>query len=672
MEPFINSILNVAQRVPVREITGLTTGMVIHSKVGPIGQTLITSPRQFLETYTVSNSISKGDHPSMHNAYFLSRYTDLVITRATNSTIIPLTGVSNSVDSVRLPSGNYSDTVELIVPTTPNNVGDAKSLWLQIDNVLFYGSDGVNPFQDGDGLPNGTATRRVKGTEEDQLEAEGLGSEIDWVTIQLSQPLASESSSSPGTILFNTAVYQEIADSFKRGGQAERGNLHVEVQNGDRFKVYTSSKFPVNSFNFQPIDRDGLDPADPNNNPVHNLSSSGGSTVLDATSEPYLIGTVNVGSVNTVTAWITNTTRRADGFLYWTLNLQDPVRGTLTYQVSDNPDATDNQGNPIYWTRISEIREDIVYFKNENSTQDVTDTIKPGVPNVGKSEDFILSTSDNSTLLSSAIYAASSFEEYTERRIQLYTDAGWYNESIAKAFEAISVITKSLTCVGVDPSIVDENVIIDYSANFNSFYSIVHANGGKDTSVVGFQLPISPSSYYIETLARNNTRNNTYAPVFSKVNGPISESNLSHVYSKQSRDRLNNARVNVLVYDNTDGVAYINNNLLTDTSGSLIDEEQSIRIVNDIQYDIEKLMENFYSRFNTDVTRALVESTINNYFETSILPQNYTISGYRVECSTTNNSDITIQNNELKVDVYIQLNHSIKYITVTTHVVPTV
>ena len=172
--------------------------------------------------------------------------------------------------------------------------------------------------------------------------------------------------------------------------------------------------------------------------------------------------------------------------------------------------------------------------------------------------------------------------------------------------------------------------------------------------------------------ARNNTRNNTYAPVFSKVNGPISESNLSTSYSKQTRDALNKARVNVLVYDNTDGVSYINNNLISDTSGSLIDEEQSIRIVNDIQYDVEKMMENFYSRFNTDVTRSLVTSSINNYFDTVILPQNYTISRYRVECSTVNNSDANIQNNELKVDVYIQLNHSIKYITVTTHVVPTV
>jgi len=270
------------------------------------------------------------------------------------------------------------------------------------------------------------------------------------------------------------------------------------------------------------------------------------------------------------------------------------------------------------------------------------------------------------------VYAAHQFADYDKSRIQLYTDAGWYNKTVAKAFESICSETKSLTCVGISPYMKDKNLIKQYAAGFNGYYSIIHANGGKDTSVVGFQLPISPSCYYIETLARNNTRNAAYAPVFSKVNGSVSEGNLYNEFSKSVRDELNAARVNVLHYDDTDAVSYINNNLLTDSSGTLIDEEQSIRIVNDIQYDIEKLMESFYSRFNIDTTRANVTSAIENYFETVILSQQYTINNFRIECSEVNNSEINIQNNELKVDVYIQLNHSIKYITVTTNVVPTI
>ena len=125
------------------------------------------------------------------------------------------------------------------------------------------------------------------------------------------------------------------------------------------------------------------------------------------------------------------------------------------------------------------------------------------------------------------------------------------------------------------------------------------------------------------------------------------------------------------MYDRTDGIAYINNNLLSSTSGSLIDEDQSIRIINDIRYDLDSIMKNFYSLFNTAETRTAVEAAIESYFNAVIMPQTYTISAFNVICTEVNNTEMTIQNNEFKVEVAIKLNHSIKYITILTNVVPT-
>jgi hypothetical protein len=673
MEPFITSSLSVAQKVPTKEISGLTTGVVVYSKVGPIEATKITSPKQFLDLYTVNKSISKGDHSSLQNAYFLSRFTDLVVTRATNTRIYPLVGLQGSSEtSVLLPSGYHTDTFQILTPTLPANVGDVNSLWLQIDNVLFYNPQGVDPFEDGDGEVGGTATARVKGTEPDQLEAEGLGTSSDWDTVQLSVPFVQVDPNNSSNLIFNPAAYQEIADAFKGGGPVERGNLHV-VAKESTLEIHYNSEYPVVSDSFNPLNRDGIDPEDPNDNAVHNTTVISSTVTLSSSSSPYFIGYKNVGSVHTLKAWITDVeTAENPNYQNWILNLEDPINGHLTYKVSDDPDGTDNQGNPTYWTNISDIREDIIYIKNPSAVNvDVVNTTV-SAPNVGKSEDFENSISSNTQLISSAIYATTKFADYSGSRIHLYTDAGWYNKAIAKSFESISPETKSLTCVGIDPFLKDKNVIKSYAAGFNGYYSIIHVNGGKDTSVVGFQLPISPSCYYIETIARNSTRNSNYAPTFSKTNGAISESNLYNDFSKSVRDELNKSRVNVLHYDDTDGVSYINNNLLTDSSGSLIDEDQSIRLINDVQYDIEKLMESFHSRFNIEGTRSAVTSAINNYFETIISPQNYTISGYRVECSEVNNSEINIENNELKVDVYIQLNHSIKYITVATNVVNTI
>lgn len=677
MEPFIKSSLSVSQKIPTREVSGLTTGVVVFSKVGPIEATKITSPKQFLDLFTVNKSISKGDHPSLQNAYYLSRFTDLVVTRATNTTTYQLVGLGEhnvNDKSVLLPNGLFSNKIQTITPTLPANAGDVKSLWLQIDNVLFYNPEGVNPFEDGDGLIDGTATMRVKGTEPDQLENEGLGSASDYDTVQLSVPFVQVNPNNSSQLIFNPNAYSEIANAFKGGGPAERSNLHVTVE-GSVIKVHFNSNYPVTSNDFMPLNRDGIDPEDPNDNPVHNTTVVSSTYTLSTTGAPFLIGYKNVGTVHTLAAWISDVSH-SGGFSDFTLNLIDPINGELSYKLSTDPDKVDTQGNPMYYTNLSDLREDIIFIKNENSTQEIANTLKPVVagvvtPNVGKSDDFELSIS-STQLISSAIYATTKFADYNGSRIQLYTDAGWYNKAIALSFESICSETKSLTCVGIDPLIKDKNVIKNYSAGFNSLYSIVHANGGKDTSVLGFQIPISPSCYYIESLARNKTRNSTYAPVFSKVNGAISAGRLYNDYSKSIRDELNKARVNVLHYDETDNVSYINNNLLTSSSGSLIDEEQSIRLINDIQFDVEKLMESFYSRFNIDTTRAAIESAITNYFETVILSETYTIDGFRVECSTVNNSDINIQNNELKVDIYIKLNHSIKYIFVSTNVVPTI
>lgn len=496
MEPFIKSTLSVAQKVPSRQVSSLTVGVVIHSLVGNIEPTIITSPRQFLDMYTVNNKLTKGDHPSLLNAYFLSRSCDLVVARATTSTDVPMVGIN---------TGNSTE-----------------------DNTL----------------------------------------------------------------------------------------------------------------------------------------------------DPYFIGYRNVGSINTLKAWISdvsfeNVDGVVDGFSYFKLNLLDKLNGRLSYKMSDNPEATDVQGNPIYFDWIQDIRKDVIIQKNEAFVGTLESKTEPDAPNVGKSTEFLESVNTNVKLLASASHAANSFSDYENKRIQVYTDAGWYTETIAKTLEAVAAEKKGLACVSTPPEMKDVNQIINYFASFNGFYSIKHANGGKDTSIVGFQVPISASCYFIEAIARNSTRNSTYAPTFSKVNGPITESNLYSNFNKSQRELLSAARVNVLVYDETDGVSYINNNNLSDSSGSLIDEDQSIRIVNDIQFDINKLMESFYSRYNLDGTRSAVVSSINNYFKTNILAQSYTISGFDVVCSEVNNTLTTIQNNELKVDVYIQLNHSIKFITVATNVVPT-
>lgn len=679
MEPFITSSLSVAQKIPNRDVSGLVTGVVIDSKVGPITPTLITKPRQFLELYTVNKSLGKGDHPSLLNAFYLSKFTDLIVVRATNSLVYPLIPIGGQTNlpstetntPVLLPNGEYANTIEIVKPSVRESPGDYKSLYIQIDNVLFYGKGQMNPFASGDGVEiDGTATSAVKATDVEGLERNDLGVASDYITVELSDVLTYfNATPDPGVITLNENVYPEIVAHFKGGGDAEKSYLDVSLAaDGKGFIIKSSNDSYNDSKYFLPV----VDPDDVLDLNVYNLSWNTADKIAIALDAPYLIGYKNVGVINTVTTWFSDVVKEViegETFYTWNLNITDPINGAQTYKVSDNPDAIDNQGNQIYYTWISEFREDIIFVR-ANDMQ-VYGSAKPTSPNLGKSQSYIESKSTPAKLVAAAAYAALSFEEYEDYRIQLYTDAGWYHPSIAKAFETAAITKFGLNCVGIDPLMKDINLVINYAAKFNSFYSIVHSNAGKDTSVVGFQVPISPSCYFIERIANNSTRNAMYAPTFSKVNGTITESNLYHNYNKTQRDALSKARVNVLMYDRNDGVAYINNNLLSDSSGSLIDEDQSIRIINDIRFDLESIMKNFYSLFNTAETRVSVEAALDSYFNTVIMPQTYTISAFDIVCSEVNNTDMVIQNNQLKVEVSVRLNHSIKYIQILTNVVPT-
>lgn len=673
MEPFITSSLSVAQKIPTRDVSGLVTGVVIDSKVGPIEPTLITTPRQLLEMYTVNKSLSKGDHSSLINAFYLSRFTDLVIARATTSSVyplIPIGGGSSSDSSILLPNEEIATAKEVIIPEVRSSPGDYKSLFLQVDNVLFYGKGQMNPFASGSGVEiDGTATAVVKATDDESLETNNLGSKEDYITVELPLPLTFYEELT-GIITINEEVLDHVVKEFSGAGTAHKSYLNVSLNDDNSGLIVESSKdsYEGSSF-FQPVP----DIEDPLSVNVYNLSWNTPPVVQKDISAPYLIGYKNVGTVNTVKAWFSDvTTSIVDGvsYYYWNLNITDSLNGSQTYKVSDYPDAMDNQGNPIYYTWISETREDIVLIKSDNNSPVIGST-EPSSPNLGKSQYYIDSKSTNQKLVESAAYAAYKFEEYEKYRIQFYTDAGWYHPSINKAFESVAVAKYGLNCVGIDPSMKDVNMIVKYASRFNSFYSILHLNAGKDISIIGFQVPISPSCYYIERVANNSTRNALYAPTFSKVNGTISESNLYHEYNKTQRDILSKSKVNVLMYDRNDGISFINDNLLSDKSGSLIDEDQSIRIINDIRFDLESIMKNFYSLFNTAETRVAVEAAIESYFNTIIMPQSYTISGFNVVCSESNNTEVVIQNNTLKVEVFVKLNHSIKFIQILTNVVPT-
>jgi len=128
--------------------------------------------------------------------------------------------------------------------------------------------------------------------------------------------------------------------------------------------------------------------------------------------------------------------------------------------------------------------------------------------------------------------------------------------------------------------------------------------------------------------------------------------------------------VNYINFNNRTNNYYLNDNWTHQRADDVMSEDQNRRLVNKINRDIKRNMDQFITRQNNAATRSQVVDMVNNYFQTEIMTKNYPPEAYEVICNSKNNGEEVGRAKQLKLKIRCRLYNTIKYIDVLDEIYP--
>lgn len=238
-------------------------------------------------------------------------------------------------------------------------------------------------------------------------------------------------------------------------------------------------------------------------------------------------------------------------------------------------------------------------------------------------------------------------------KLAFYCPFGYANPSYAQFLSQLATKNWAFVPFGVMGSFNnDPDSIKNAMAGAASDHMIKLAPYDKNQGLTDYVVDLSLEVAYIRTVEANAARSCKFAPVMGSANGTMVITKPNIVLSKSVRESLLDANIMSIISKPTQSLNYLNKNkcALGDT---ILSEEQNMRMACQINRDITELLVPMLGRFNTQETRSLVISIINQYFQNNILNQVYSIDSYNVICDETNNPAEVRAANQLVVDINV-------------------
>ena len=193
---------------------------------------------------------------------------------------------------------------------------------------------------------------------------------------------------------------------------------------------------------------------------------------------------------------------------------------------------------------------------------------------------------------------------------------------------------------------------ITTGANDMVLYKI--APWDNDDGTLGFEFDCSPAVLYWEAVARNKGNNNEFAAVMGEIRGVVSPVGLSTEFNRKERQLLLTKKINTIFNDLALSAVYINDNWTAQSSKNIMSEENNVRLKIRISRAMPVLLSQFRGRQSNVKTWNDVVSVISYWFKSTILPMNYTIADYLVQCDSVNNPPEIQRANKLVVRVMVR------------------
>lgn len=186
----------------------------------------------------------------------------------------------------------------------------------------------------------------------------------------------------------------------------------------------------------------------------------------------------------------------------------------------------------------------------------------------------------------------------------------------------------------------------------------------EDDGTLGFEYDCSPTVLYWEAVARNRANNNEFAAVLGEIRGVVSPVSLAKEFSKKERQLLLTKKINTIFNDISLNTTYVNDNYTKQSNKNIMSEENNVRLKIRISRAMPILLSQFRGRQSNIKTWSEVEDVIRFWFNQTIMPMNYTIADYRIDCTEKENPPEIQRANKLVVRVSVRYYSTVKYIIV--------
>lgn len=367
------------------------------------------------------------------------------------------------------------------------------------------------------------------------------------------------------------------------------------------------------------------------------------------------------------------------------------------YEFSLDKDKVDGFGNSLLIDRINDLQSyfKIVYYQNSDTLEKIKISVTlgdSGYDNPVKYTPTGLIKTDDFSSMDAIKNAYIRIQKYRrDVKIKVLFDGGLSNNVLTNTISQVAQKRKTL---GVFSLPVELTTFEDLKSSCLTKFQGYNTNAGAssylycaapakvDDTYLGWREKLPYSLYYIMTIYNNISMNKEFAPVFGKKTGLVDGSNITidFEYSNDYEDLgsddvleipetelLQRLSVNPVVYDQSLGTAFFVNNLTYQTPNlNVLSEENNRRLFNSIQFDINKMLDNFLAEANNEVTRQLLDDALTNYKTTVLDPMGYTVRGIRWRIEDYDPA----KRNTLELTVEVCFMDSIKYIEVLYRAIP--
>jgi phage tail sheath protein FI len=209
--------------------------------------------------------------------------------------------------------------------------------------------------------------------------------------------------------------------------------------------------------------------------------------------------------------------------------------------------------------------------------------------------------------------------------------------------------------------------------NFNSSYCALYAPWVKVNDPFNNQLvTLPPSGYVASRFAVNDDKGYRWTAVAGEM-GALNVPALSNIFSQTDRDVLYPVQINPIQMFPNEGIM-IYGQKTEQVKGSATDRINVRMLLNLVKESAATFLRPFLFKPNNETIRFRVTAALDEYLTTLSAQGAFQTEagdrGFRVECSTTNNTPATIAAHELHVDIYVKPVSVIEYIQLQVIVTP--